>query len=360
MKKIILLIFMLFAISSTAYEQGCVIVRNISGFGQYNFTDNAYSSSDWIVNVTNRYFKAYRDYRGTTELHYALKDSVQTIRSFTTDISVSRLFPKGWSLAFSIPISSNSRASKTEHGGINNPEHVTRSFGIGDLRFTAYKWLGTPKTNQKINVQLGLGLKFPTGDYKYQDYFYRKEDSAVLAPVNPSIQLGDGGTGIITELNTFYTFNKVVSVYGNFYYMLNPRDHNGTSNVLGRTPSSQQVRSGNNINSVPDQYTVRFGVNLKYGKLLLSGGFRTEGIPVHDLLGASNGSRRAGHNSSVEPGIVYSFKKISLYTYVPVIISRKVRQSVADKKESEISNKLIFRQGATGNYLVFIGAQFKL
>ena len=363
MKKIILLGFSLALIPGNSHAQGCVAVRNISGFGQYNFTDNSFTRSDWNINITNRYFKSFRDFRGNRELKFP-DDSVQFVRSFTTDITVNRLLPKGWSLALSIPVSANSRSSKTEHGGIANPRHETRSFGIGDIRFTAYKWMLTPEVRQKINFQVGLGLKLATGDYRYQDYFYRREDSTVLAPVNPSIQLGDGGTGIITELNTFYVVNRMVNFYGNFYYLINPRDQNGTSNLLGRIPTSAdqkaQVKSGGSVNSVPDQYTIRIGANFKLKDWLMSIGLRNEGVPVHDLVGSSNGSRRAGHNTSIEPGIVYSMKRVSLYTYVPIIVSRKTRQSVTDKIESEILNKMVYRQGGFANYLIFVGAQIKL
>ena len=363
MKKLILLLFLLATISIYGYTQGCVVVRNISGFGQYNFTDNSFSNSDWFLSVTNRYFKSYKDFRGTTELKFPA-DSVQTVRSFTTDITVNKLLAKGWSLSLSVPISANSRSSKIEHGGINNPRHPTQSFGIGDIRFTAYKWILQPTPKQKINFQLGLGLKLATGDYQYQDYFYRREDSLVLAPVNPSIQLGDGGTGIITELNTFYLINRSVILYGNFYYLVNPRDHNGTSNLLGRIPTSAdakaQVKSGGSVNSVPDQFTVRMGANFKLNDWLLSAGIRNEGIPLRDLVGHSNGSRRAGHNTSFEPGVVYSMKRVSLYAYVPVIISRKTRQGLTDKIESGILNKVVYRQGGFADYLVFAGVQVKL
>ena len=134
MKKIILLGFSLALIPDNSHAQGCVAVRNISGFGQYNFTDNSFTRSDWNINITNRYFKSFRDFRGNRELKFP-DDSVQFVRSFTTDITVNRLLPKGWSLALSIPVSANSRSSKTEHGGIANSRHETRSFGIGDIRW---------------------------------------------------------------------------------------------------------------------------------------------------------------------------------------------------------------------------------
>ena len=138
MKKLLILSAISILYSTIANSQGCVIVRNISGFGQYNFADNSFSTSDWFINVTSRYFKSYRDFRGTTELNIP-KDSTHSIQSFTTDITISRLLANGWSLTLSLPISANSRTSKLEHGGITNPAHTTHSFGIGDLRFTAYK-----------------------------------------------------------------------------------------------------------------------------------------------------------------------------------------------------------------------------
>ena len=54
----------------------------------------------------------------------------------------------------------------------------------------------------------GWELKLPTGDYKYQDYFYKNDSTKVLGPVDQSIQLGDGGTGITLELNSFYSLSQ--------------------------------------------------------------------------------------------------------------------------------------------------------
>jgi hypothetical protein len=86
-----------------------------------------------------------------------------------------------------------------------------------------------PKTSHKGNLQVGLGLKLPTGSYNYMDYFYKKPDSSVLGPVDQSIQPGDGGTGITLELNGFYNFSHKIGAYGSFFYLSNPREVNGTS-----------------------------------------------------------------------------------------------------------------------------------
>jgi len=70
---------------------------------------------------------------------------------------------------------------------------------------------------------MGLGIKLPTGDYRYQDCFHKNDSLKILGPVDQSIQLGDGGTGITLEANSFYAFSKRTSVYMNAYYLSNPR-----------------------------------------------------------------------------------------------------------------------------------------
>ncbi len=338
--------------------QGCIAVRNISGFGQYNLLDNGYVDAKWQLNINNRYFKSYMDFRGKKSLE-TVPANQAIVHSYSTDIGIARILDKGWSLNLSIPITSNSREASLEHGGANTTRHTTNSFGLGDIRLVVYKWIRTPQPTQKWNMQLGLGLKLPTGAYDYQDYFYRNDSTRVLAPVNPSIQLGDGGTGIITELNAYYFFNKTFSAFGNFYYMINPREQNGVSVLSGRTPTTVQLRSGLVETSVADQYSYRMGVTANVNRIGLSAAIRKEGIPVYDKFGGSAGTRRAGSNVSVEPGIIYRFKAASIYAYVPIFISHEIKQNVPDKKFTEMTGVYTSSPGGSGDFMVFIGAQFR-
>ena len=361
MKKHTILFLSLWLFNQSANSQGCVVVRNISGFGQYNLTDNAFSSSDWQLNINNRYFKSYRDFRGTVD-QKTPKQNEAVVKSFTTDFSIGRLLRNGWSLYLSLPVAANSRTASAEHGGMNTTRRTTNSFGIGDIRFTVYKWILQPTAKQRGNIQLGLGLKLPTGDYKYQDYYYRNDSTKVLSAVNPSIQLGDGGTGIITEINIFYVLNmaRTISLYGNFYYMANPREQNGTAFTTGRIPQRIDSLANNIILSVADQYSMRAGVNYSLKNWAFSLGIRNEGSPVEDLLGGSEGVRRAGHNLSVEPGIIYKMRNLSLYTYVPVIVGRETKQTLSDQFKTKYNGTYTLTQGGFGDYLVFVGALFKL
>lgn len=348
-------------LSEAAKSQGCIVVRNISGFGQYNLADKSFSTSEWQLNINNRYFKSHRDFKGKVDQQTA-KANEGVVKSFTTDISITRLLANGWSLSLSIPIASNSRTASLEHGGANTTRHTTHSFGIGDTRFTAYKWLLKPAAKQRGNIQLGLGLKLPTGAYNYQDYFYRNDSTKVLAAVNPSIQLGDGGTGIITELNTFYNLNaaRTITLYGNFYYMANPREQNGTAITNGRVPPKIDSLANNIVLSVADQYAIRAGIDYSLKSWSFSLGVRDEGTPVHDLLGGSEGIRRAGHNLSIEPGIIYKMKSMSFYTYIPVIVGRETKQTLPDLYKTKYTNTYTLTQGGFADYIVFVGALFKL
>ena len=357
-KMVFFLIALCFFIGKTS-SQGCIAIRNISGFGQYLQSDNAFSTSNWLFNVNTRYFKSFRDFKGSKDQQTpAINRSVN--HSFSTDITATRLLQNGWSLSVSLPFSVNSREASLEHGGPGTTRHTTHSVGIGDMRVTVYKWLLSPAVSQKFNLQLGVGIKLPTGDYKYQDYFYRNDTTLVLAPVNPSIQLGDGGTGIITELNTFYVITKSISLYGNFYYLINPREQNGTSTTAGRTPTANQIKSRGVETSVADAFALRAGVNFRVHDFIFSAGLREEGVPVHDLAGGSNGTRRAGHNLSFEPGILYKMNKATVYLYVPVIFDRSIRQNVPDKIVSEITGTYTVSQGGFANSLLFAGVLFKL
>jgi hypothetical protein len=313
------------------------------------------------LNINNRYFKSYRDFKGTVDQKTA-KENEAVVKSYMMDVTISRLMKNGWSLDLSVPFAANSREASLEHGGPNTTRRTTRSFGIGDIRFTAYKWLLRPTVKQRGNIQLGLGIKFPTGAYNYQDYYYRNDSTKILSAVNPSIQLGDGGTGVITEANGFYILNaaRTLTVYGNFYYMASPREQNGTAITGGRIPPRIDSLANNIILSVTDQYSIRAGVHYSLKRWAFSIGIRNEGTPVNDLLGGSEGVRRSGDNLSLEPGLIYKMKKISLYAYVPVIVGRETRQTLSDQFKTKYTGTYTLTQGGFGDYLVFVGALFKL
>jgi hypothetical protein len=245
-----------------------------------------------------------------------------------------------------------------EHDGASR--HSTHSFGIGDIRATAYRWMFDPKTSHKGNVQIGLGIKLPTGVYNYQDYFYKKVDSSVLGPVDQSIQPGDGGTGITFEVNSFYNFTHKVGVYGSFFYLVNPREVNGTSTTRGGTASATAKKYNTDVMSVPDLFMARGGVSYMVNRINFSGGIRVEGLPSSDLIGGSRGFRRPGYIISAEPAVTFVTKKASFNLSVPFALKRNRTQSNSDKRRTADTG--IHQQGdaAFADYLISAGLTFKL
>lgn len=360
MKKIfIFLLLVSCIISQDTSSQGCVAIRSTGG--QCTMDHDNVKEGDrpakWSVNLNNRYFKSFRHFVGTDEQKQRVADGSEVINhAYTADITLTRMVNKWWSFSVDVPMIANSRSSLYEHDG--KSRHSTHSFGVGDIRFTAYRWLLDP-AKSKGNIQFGLGLKLPTGDYKYQDFFYKNDSTLVLGPVDQSIQLGDGGTGISTEINSYYNLSKHFSLYGNFYYMLSPREQNGTLTARGGTVAPTALRYGTSTMSVPDQYMIRAGANFTQKALTLSLGVRDECLPVHDLIGGSSGFRRPGIIISLEPGLTYSFKAVNVYAYVPVAVKRNRTQSVPDKVKTGITG--VYSQGdaAFADYAVNVGFTVK-
>jgi len=261
MKPVNLLLFLTASIliHQSSYAQGCVAIR--SNGGTCTMTANEINQSmqthqAWVFTMNNRYFKSFRHFVGTEEQKQRVAQGSEVInRVFATELGLTRQFNDRWSFAFFAPIISNGRSSLYEHDGKHR--NSTSSFGLGDIRFATYYWLVNPSVAKKANMQIGLGIKLPTGDYKYQDYFYKNDSVKVLGPVDQSIQLGDGGTGITLEANAFYNFAAGAGFYFNGFYLSNPREQNGVSTARGGSPSASSIVYGSDVMSVPDQYMLR-------------------------------------------------------------------------------------------------------
>jgi hypothetical protein len=112
------------------------------------------------------------------------------------------------------------------------------------------------------------------------------------------------------------------------------------------------------VNSVPDNYTLRAGVNFTYNNIVFTAGARYEGAPAHDLFGKDDGLRRAGHIFSIEPGIEYKFKTSFLYGFVSIPISRGTYQTVPDKRATEITGNYTITGGDFASQIFFVGYAF--
>jgi hypothetical protein len=334
--------------------QGCVAIKGTAGV-----CSRPADAKGWDLNIGNRFFKSYKHFVGTEEQKQRIKAHSNVINtSYEMDITATRTFNSRWSVGVALPVLAFGRSSLYEHDGATR--HNTHSFGIGDIRVTAYRWMFDPATSHKGNLQLGLGLKLPTGDYNVQDYFYKKADSSILGAVDQSIQPGDGGTGITFELNSFYNFSHKVGVYAGFFYLVNPREVNGTSTARGGAVSATNKKYNTDVMSVPDLFMTRAGLSYTISRYTFAGGVRVEGLPSKDLIGGSRGFRRPGYIVSAEPSLTYVAKKLSFNLAVPVALKRNRTQSNSDKRRTKDTG--IHQQGdaAFADYLVSAGISFRL
>ncbi len=366
MKKVLSVFIISLFFQFHANSQGCVAVKGNGSSCMMVHPDSA-NKSGWQFTSSARYFKSFRHFSGTEENKARLLDHSEVINHTTVvDLALTRIVNDRWSFMIDVPIINNGRSSLYEHGLVNGAyikkeRHSTHSFGIGDIRFAAYRWLLDPLKNKKGNLQLGLGIKLATGDYDYKDYWYNVGPNGTkeLRTVDQSIQLGDGGTGFTAELNTFYNIKSNFGLYGNFYYLINPREQNGTRTYRETlTP----VLANEAIMSVPDQYMCRAGFNYSFNHikgLSLAAGARLEGIPVNDLVGGSGDFRRPGYIWSVEPSVNYSFKNVSLFASVPFAVVRNRTQSVTDKENSIIRGTFVRGDAAFADYAINMGVSFK-
>lgn len=351
--------FLSLCFGHSAYAQGCIAIRNLpAGFGQFASLGYSRTTDKWMLDMNNRYFESSTGFVGTKDLG---KDKNVTLYEFTTNLELTRLLSKGWSLSLDVPIASNTVAAPMNSSGI---KHSSHAFGIGDMRLMVYKWVLSTDVFRKGNFQFGLGIKFPTGNFRSVDYWYYSDApvSVGLEPVNVAIQLGDGGTGIATQLNGYYIFNNIVSVYGDFFYLISPNNTTGVATwPAGFLPPDQEAldkQTTNNVNSIPDNYSLSAGANITYKRLVLTAGLRYEGGPAHDLFGQNDGLRRVGHIFSIEPGLQFKFNRSILYFSVAIPVDRATLQTVPDQRQQAITGVSTTTGGHFADVLYYFGYTF--
>jgi hypothetical protein len=338
------------------FAQGCVAIRSTGGVCTMDeHPDSSIKGGAWLFNSNTRYYKSFRHFVGKQEQFQRIDVLHNNVinKVVTQDFGLTRIFNDRWSLAIDIPYADNSRSQVS--GGTRFSTH---SFGLGDIRVTGYYWLLNPAKVHSGNIQVGLGAKFATGAYNLQDYFLQTNGTKVLGPLDQSIQLGDGGTGISAEVNAYYNLSHKFGFYGNFFYLANPRDVNGTPRSASAASATAIATTGD-IESVPDQMLIRAGASLAVKRFDFSLGFRDDCLPVRDLLGSSDGFRRPGYILSAEPGVTYRFKNIAIYGFVPIAIIRDRTQSVPDIRATALTGTYTHGDAAFADYVVNIGITVK-
>jgi hypothetical protein len=76
-----------------AFSQGCIAIRNLTGFGQFMIPEYGEEPVKWMVNVNTRYFRSYEEFSGSTNLQIVPEDQ-KVNHVYVTDISVTKMLDK--------------------------------------------------------------------------------------------------------------------------------------------------------------------------------------------------------------------------------------------------------------------------
>jgi hypothetical protein len=224
----------------------------------------------------------------------------------SVDVAVAYGVSERFSLRLTVPTATGTN-SRIHPDGLR---HETSGSGIGDLNLVGTMWLMNPLSHATGNIAVGLGVKAPTGSHTSTDDF-ALPTGTVQHPVHPGIQMGDGGWGIIVQAQAFRRLAGNLSGYAFASYQLSPRD---TTEVTFTPTGTAHL-------SVPDVYHARLG--LAYAVLPSRGlsaslGLRTDGIPVHDLVGGSDGFRAAARSVLLDPGLALSIGENDFTLSIPI------------------------------------------
>jgi hypothetical protein len=314
--------------------------------------DNSFlRANQWRLGIQYRFLPADKFYVGhdytptavMTPHHLAIVYRIHTMAA-RVEYGITDRFD----VAIGIPLSTG-RESREED---DQQRHAQAATGFGDVVLVGSAWLLNPIAHGNGNIRVGLGLKAPTGNNSVSDKYYTATDVR-LRPVDPAIELGDGGWGAIAQFEAFRAIRWRVSVYAAGSYLSNPRVHTNVPIFAPMTGVTRPV-------SVADEYSAHAGVSYyawSAGGLSFSLGGRIDGVPVRDLFGWNDTSfRRPGYVVYAEPTIALTMMRgpfaIRGHTF-----SLSVPVAVDQNRETSLLDKSLGRHGGGdfARYLVFLG-----
>jgi hypothetical protein len=318
----------------------------------------------WQATFGYRHFRSFRHFVGSVEQNAenAARGLAERDRASTNVINhvhqpsfaVSYGVTDRFSVAADLPYF---HALRRNPVGGDRPSFATKASGISDLAVTGRYWLIDPRNHSGHNVSVGLGLKLPTGNDRVEDDFLIRMENGVRIterrPVDQSIQPGDGGYGLIPELQAFKVFGRFVA-FASGSYLINPQETNDF-NRSGPSASIDTSGAENHLLSIADQYAARVGVSTSVKKVGVNLGLRWEGTRGSDLIGGDRGRRRPGYTLGIDPGVSYAWKGNSISLNVPYAIRRVRNQNFADKLESQESGHFENGDAAFADYAILVG-----
>ncbi len=328
-----------------AMAQGCEPIRfttpvRLGGEGE------AYQPArEWQLTLAYRRLVSNEWFVGTQENSALAPGGQAPVFSIHTMVAdVAYAVNDRFRLSASLPVSRGTLARTWP----DKARHEQRASGVGDLSVMGEGWLFAPRSHQRGNVALGVGIKAPTGSHTVASQFYAV-GGPVAFPADQTIQPGDGGWSLLLQSRAFRQLSERTHAYAAGSYMVSPKSR---SDVQGAPNSGPYW-------SVPDVYSGRLGAAfsvLPDRGVTASFGGRIDGIPVRDLLGGGDDStiKRTAYVIFADPGLAFSMGKSTLSLSVPYRLKVNRQKSILEQRTGALNG------GGFARYLVFAAYSYRL
>lgn len=295
---------LLLTASHTLPAQGCILARSPEQGGLPTGQGGVLEPGHFQLTVGERHQFSYQHYVGDVYQEYRAQDKTQVenrINLVTTNLTYQ--WTPRISVEIDLPFLFASRKSQ------NSPIEYQAS-GLGDTIIGVNTWIRDPKLANRFNFSGGLGVLMPTGNDDVQNTVDTNTTGTgspveVTAPVDYSIQPGNGGWGLVMQWMGFERARKSLTFYTDGDYIATQ----GGTNGVQRSATLSTTTPLDNYVAISDQYLLEAGILTPAPHvrgLSLTFGPRDEGVPAYNLFPVSNaGFRRPGFAVTAGPGGEY-------------------------------------------------------
>ena len=279
--------------------------------------DSYLEPAGWQAGIAYRRFTADEFYVGH-EQHNELGPGKQGLDFHVHSVTLSASYAITERLALSLDVPwSTGTVSFIRADGKRHPMSAS---GLGDMHLVGSAWVWDPHDAPRGNISFGLGMKAPTGTHTATDYAWSANGDSTLVPADQSVQLGDGGWGVILKAQGFRQIRGSSFVYAAGEYLAATTTHTEVPGPRG----PQQLLA------VPDVYSIRAGATTGVPAnhaVTLSLGMRQDATTRANLIGGKDMFfRRPAIVGYVDPGLSIARGRDTYFLNTPVRVYQNFRQ----------------------------------
>jgi hypothetical protein len=297
-------IVMLLSSVGPMWGQGCILARSPEQGGLPTGEGGVLQPGHFQITIGERHQFSYQHYVGDVYQEYRAQDRTQ-VENRINLVTANLTYQWTPRISFEIDAPWLFATRKSQ----NSPIKYAAS-GLGDTILGANVWFRNPEHAPRNNFSAGLGVLTPTGNDDVTNTYDSNTSGTgpaveVTAPVDYSIQPGNGGWGMVMRWMGYERLSKSLTFYTDGDYIATQ----GGTNGVQRSATLSSTQPLNNYVAISDQYLLEAGVEFPVSHvkgLSATFGPRDEGVPAYNLFPNSNaGFRRPGFAVTAGPGGQY-------------------------------------------------------